>query len=80
MDIIGVSGRADLGDVEAFITDLGVGDFTHLYDESNSVWERYGVSSQPAWVFVGADGSEELVFGGLGESAISGRLDALLAG
>ncbi len=33
---------------------------------------------QPAWVFVDADGSTDVVSGALGEAAIAERLDALV--
>ena len=79
VDIIGVAGRDDLSAVNGFIDGRGVEGFEHIYDESGDIWADFGVSSQPAFLFIAADGTSELIFGGQGEASISERLDALLA-
>ena len=79
VDIIGVAGRDDLGSVNGFIENLGVDGFEHIYDETGDIWMEFGIRSQPAFVFIGADGESEAVFGSQGEGGMSERLDALLA-
>lgn len=76
---VGVAGRDDLGAVEGFVTERGVGAFQHVYDEELEIWRAFGVSSQPAWVFIDADGNAETLIGGLGEDGLRDRVEALLA-
>lgn len=73
-----MAGRADEGDIDAFIAEFGLEAFPHSIDETGDLWAGYGVAGQPAWVFIGADGSTEVVSGALGEAAIAERLDALV--
>lgn len=60
----------------AFVEDLGVGVFPNINDEQGELWVRYGVSYQPAFVFIRADGSSES-FGGLNESDLQGHIDRM---
>jgi hypothetical protein len=47
-------------------------------DVEGVVWQRFGVTGQPAWVFVdGETGATELVYGALGDADLRARLDAL---
>jgi hypothetical protein len=51
--------------------------FPSLRDDDGSLFASFGVSYQPAWVFVASDGGAELVLGALDEDELAGRLDAL---
>ncbi len=63
-----------------FIDDGGVGGFQHAVDgDDATIWQAFGVSSQPAFVFINDDGTIETVRGALGESGIAERLEALKA-
>lgn len=55
--IIGVSGRADIPAMQGFVDQYGVSGFEHLADVDGSVWSSFGISYQPAFAFIGEDGS-----------------------
>lgn len=61
-----------------FVDEFGVGAFDHLADSEGSVWEQFGIITQPAFAFVNDDGTVEVVQGALGESALFERTEALL--
>ncbi len=66
----------------AFVERHGVGSFPHVVDPegaSESVWARFGIVTQPAWVFVNDDGSTETLVGILGEDGLNAEIDALLS-
>lgn len=52
--------------------------FTNLADVDGAVWQRFGVTAQPAFAFVTADGSVDVVRGSLSEPALSTRVSTLL--
>jgi hypothetical protein len=62
-----------------FVTDYALDDMTHLSDESGDIWSNYGVTTQPAWLFVNDDGTHELKFGRLGTDGLREGIDALKA-
>ncbi|WP_419552491.1 hypothetical protein [Candidatus Poriferisodalis sp.] len=42
-----------------FVSTYGVGNMPHLPDENGDLWRRFGVSYQPRWLLIRADGTEE---------------------
>lgn len=64
--------------MQAFVDEHGLGDMTTLVDDDGSLWRRYGVLYQPAWVLVGTDGQIDVVAGALFGDRLHQRLDALL--
>lgn len=80
MTFVGVAGRDEIEPVNRFIDGYGVSGFDHVFDDSLDVWRAFEVTSQPAWVFIGADGTAETHIGSLGEDGLSDRLDALTLG
>lgn len=74
---IGVAGRGEVPAMEVFVADTGTGSFAHLVDDDGSLWERFGVTYQPAYAFIGADGSVEVLIGALGDT-LAERAEALL--
>ena len=78
VQVIGVAGRDDLGEMEAFVNGFAL-DFPNIADEDIEIWRRYEVRSQPAFVFINDDGSFETIIGGMGESGLSSMIDELLA-
>lgn len=78
--IIGVPGRDELPAIQAFIDNLGVGGFDHVPDTDGSIWAEYGINSQPAFAFLGADGSVETHIGPLGVDGLNQRIDGLTSG
>jgi len=70
--------RDDLSRLEDFVDKYDL-DFPHAADESGGLRAELGVVGQPTWIFIGADGKTEKVFGELGEEGLVTRLDALVA-
>lgn len=65
--------------MQAFIDRHDLTGFDHLVDDDGSLWQRFGIASQPSWVFVGDDGSVERIVGALGEDALRAEIDRLVA-
>lgn len=57
---VGVAARSDRAAMQGFVSRYGL-DFTNLDDADGSVWARYNVPWQPAYVFYRADGSSTFV-------------------
>lgn len=75
--MVGVASRDNVSAMEAFVERHDLGHVVHAADEDRKIWSRFGVSYQPAWIFVGPDGTVlDREFGPLyGE-----QLDARIAG
>ena len=78
VQFVGIAGRDDVGAVNDFIAAYDVGGFTHAFDGDGSVWAAFGVTSQPTFAYVSADGSVDVQFGRQGEENLAERLDALV--
>ncbi len=74
---VGVAALDEVPAMQGFVTRYDVGLFPHLADLDGSVWRRFGVTAQPAFAFIGADGSVEVVKGTLSEDDLSTRISAL---
>jgi thiol-disulfide isomerase/thioredoxin len=57
---VGVAARSDAAAEQAFVDKYHLG-FTNLNDADGSIWARYNVPWQPAYVFYKADGSSTFV-------------------
>ncbi|MEZ0353527.1 protein disulfide oxidoreductase [Mycobacterium sp. pR1184] len=57
---VGIAGHSDPGADQAFVSKYGL-NFTNLNDADSSIWARYNVPWQPAYVFYRADGSSTFV-------------------
>lgn len=79
MNIIGVAGRDTLEDMEDFITKYEVGGFEHIADEDVQIWAEYGITSQPAFVFIDDSGNAETLISALGRDGLIERIDGLVA-
>jgi len=79
VNVIGVAGRDDLRDMQEFVSERGVSGFDHVADEENEIWATFGVTSQPAFVFINDDGSVETVVSSLGLDGLTDRVEALSA-
>jgi thiol-disulfide isomerase/thioredoxin len=80
VQVVGVAGYGDVPSVRAFVTDTGTGSFPHLVDEEGRLWNRFGVVSQPAFVFVDRSGAIETFAGSLGGEALRAIVDDLATG
>jgi thiol-disulfide isomerase/thioredoxin len=77
---IGVPGRGETADMREFVADTGTDGLTHVVDADGSLWQRFGVVSQPAYVFVGADGTVQAFGGSLDRESLRQSAGNLLAG
>jgi thiol-disulfide isomerase/thioredoxin len=66
---IGVAGLGERAAMQTFVADTGTGSFLHLSDDDGSLWQRFGVTYQPAYAFIGSDGSVDVHIGALRDLA-----------
>jgi thiol-disulfide isomerase/thioredoxin len=78
--ILGVPGLGPTDDMRAFVADTGTDGLEHLVDADGSLWQRFGVVSQPSFAFVSPDGAVELFGGALGAEQLEARAAALITG
>jgi thiol-disulfide isomerase/thioredoxin len=75
---VGIAGHSDVGAEQAFVSKYNL-NFTNLNDDG-SLWARYNVPWQPAYVFYRADGSSTFVntpTSAMSQQELSGRVAAL---
>ncbi len=77
VEVVGVAALGSIDEMKTFVSDTGIENFTQLADPDAEVWSVFGVASQPAFAFISADGSIEVVQGSLDEDAILERAAAL---
>ena len=77
---VGVGAHDDAEAVREFVDRHGLGGFEHLVDEDGAVWERFGISGQPAYAFISADGELRLVPSALGADGLAAEVDRLTGG
>lgn len=65
LTIIGVAGKDTDAEHEAFVDRHDLAAIPHAIDDDGSLWAKYGVGYQPAWVFIAEDGTTRVVAGGL---------------
>lgn len=79
VEIIGVAGRGELPEMEAFLVETGTNGLTHVIDSDGAIWASYGVAAQPAFAFLDDSGSVKVFIGALGESGLAEQLNKLVA-
>jgi thiol-disulfide isomerase/thioredoxin len=57
---VGVAAHSDVAAMQSFVSKYNL-NFTNLNDADGSIWARYNVPWQPAYVFYRADGSSTFV-------------------
>jgi thiol-disulfide isomerase/thioredoxin len=60
VNFVGVAARSDIAAMQGFVSKYNL-NFTNLNDANGSIWARYNVPWQPAYVFYRADGSSSFV-------------------
>ncbi len=76
---IGVPGHDSVEAHQAFVDEHDLNDIAHAVDDDQaSLWSRYGISYQPAWVFIDDGGDVEVVAGGLYDG-LEARVQDLIA-
>ena len=76
---VGVAARSDVAAMQGFVSKYNL-NFTNLNDADGSIWARYNVPWQPAWVFYRADGSSTFVnnpTSAISQQELAGRVAAL---
>lgn len=76
---VGVAARSDVGQMQAFVSRYNL-NFTNLNDADGSIWARFNVPWQPAYVFLRPDGSSTFVnnpTSAMSEQELSDRVRAL---
>ncbi|KAA0108350.1 protein disulfide oxidoreductase [Mycolicibacterium sp. P1-5] len=76
---VGVAARSDVGQMQAFVSKYNL-NFTNLNDADGSIWARFKVPWQPAYVFVRPDGSSTFVnnpTSAMSEQELTDRVRAL---
>lgn len=74
---IGVAARDQVSSMQSFVDKYHLGGLTQLDDTDGAVWAKFGITRQPAWAFVGADGSVDVVKSQLTESQLAERVSGL---
>lgn len=77
VDVVGVAALGSVDEMKTFVSDTGIKNFTQLADPDAQVWSVFGVASQPAFAFISADGSIDVVQGSIDENEILERAAAL---
>ena len=73
---MGIAAHDSESAMQNFVSARGVDGFPQINDGAGTLWARYGVSYQPAFVFISADGTQT-TFGALGQQAIADRIAEL---
>ena len=76
---VGVSTRADVGAMQNFVSKYNL-NFTNINDADGSIWAKFNVPWQPAYVFLRADGSSSFVnnpTSAMSQQELSDRVRAL---
>lgn len=74
MNFVGVAGRDSESAMLDFVEARGVGAFPQVNDVDGTIWRRFGVTYQPTFVFIAANGSTE-TFRSLSQSEIQEQID-----
>ena len=77
---VGIAGRSDVGAMQNFVSKYNL-NFTNLNDSDGSLWARYNVPWQPAYVFYRADGSSTFInnpVGAMPQQELADRVAALM--
>ena len=76
---VGVAAHSDVAAMQNFVAKYNL-NFTNLNDSDGSIWARYNVPWQPAYVFYRSDGGSTFVnnpASAMSEQELSGRVAAL---
>jgi thiol-disulfide isomerase/thioredoxin len=78
---VGVAARSDVGQMQDFVSRYNL-NFTNLNDADGSIWARFHVPWQPAYVFLRPDGTSTFVnnpTSAMSEQELSDRVHALVS-
>ena len=75
---IGMAGHDEQPAMEEFVQNYDLG-FPQAVSEDGSLWGRFGVPGQPAWVLIDDSGEYEVHLGPYEKAELEDRLDQLIA-
>lgn len=78
---VGVAARADRAQMQNFLSKYNL-NFTNLDDADGSIWRRFNVPWQPAYVFLRPDGASTFVnnpTAAMSQQELSNRVQALMS-
>jgi thiol-disulfide isomerase/thioredoxin len=78
---VGVAARSDVPAMQNFVSKYNL-NFTNLNDADGSIWARFNVPWQPAYLFVKPDGTSSFVnnpTAAMPQQELADRVDALIA-
>lgn len=74
---VGVAANDTVSAMQDFVGKYGTDSFTNLNDERAAVWAKFGVTYQPAYAFIAADGQVEVVKDQMSAEDLNSRLEKL---
>jgi thiol-disulfide isomerase/thioredoxin len=74
---VGVAALDQVPAMQEFVAKYPVKSFSHLADTDGAVWAKFGVTSQPAYAFIDANGDIDVVKGSVPEAELTERVTAL---
>lgn len=75
--MIGVPGRDTTDAMQRFVDEYGLAGMPQAIDLDGSLWARFGVSYQPAWVLIDDDGTTTVHPGALAGPDLDAALEEL---
>jgi len=75
--IVGVAAQDEVPAMKDFVDRFDLGSFPHIADTDAAVWQRFGVTYQPAYAFVSSDGTVEMETSQLDKDELLARIGAL---
>ncbi len=79
VEFLGVAALDGVGAMKGFVKKYDLG-FTNLADTKAAVWAKFGVTSQPSYAFISADGAVDVVPGSLSASELKAKIAAIKQG
>jgi thiol-disulfide isomerase/thioredoxin len=74
---VGVAAQDQVPAMQSFVDQYGLGFIPHLADTNAEIWQRFGVTYQPSYAFIGSDGSVEVEKSQLEPEELTARVNAL---
>jgi len=78
VQFVGIPGLGAVDEMKGFVSDTGTGGFLHVSDTDGSLWAKFGVPSQPSFVFVDAQGNAQTSVGGMNADELRTKINALI--
>ena len=79
VQFVGVAAQDSIPAMQEFVATYGIDHFPNLADTDGAVWQRFGVTYQPAYAFIAPDGQVDVVVTSLGSAGLQDRIDGLFA-